>query len=494
MIKARVFCDLAILWCVWFREREILLEEWLMSLTSNLTSILEALPDALRRPLIMFGRSRWRKASLSAEAGCSVAMSKSRRKANFEIHGPGGWTDSAVTVGAGIKGRELLRLANQQSPKVAIVTGECPTVGFAGGYIQGGGHGPLASYYGMAADQALSYEVITASGEYLTANADTNPDLYWGLRGGGPSTFAFLLSVTVKTFPETPSAGLVLSLNTNNNQDLFWRGFAAFPQPLTSLGGERHVRVLRALRRQPQHPPVRRCEHDQVEDYRGRAAAVRPAPDLGHLNESAGVRSLVGGYSRRRISMRTGTPSSTRCGVQALGSWVTSSALAVQHPAWRDAASFSISSVNLAAQAMRAQKQEAQTQLTNSVDAPLRAASPNGAAYVNEGNLEEPDWQKAYWGSNYPRLLELRKKWDPNGVFYARTTPGTEAWEVVDYRRRLCRLASAGGTTTTTTTSTGSTGTTSTVTTPTTTTSTPAGPLQTSVVGRGGQVRLNHQR
>lgn len=40
--------------------------------------------------------------------------------------GPGGYTGSAVTVGAGIQGRELLRLANQQNPKVAVVTGECP--------------------------------------------------------------------------------------------------------------------------------------------------------------------------------------------------------------------------------------------------------------------------------------------------------------------------------------------------------------------------------
>jgi hypothetical protein len=40
--------------------------------------------------------------------------------------GPGGYTGGAVTVGAGIQGRELLRLGNQQSPKVAVVTGECP--------------------------------------------------------------------------------------------------------------------------------------------------------------------------------------------------------------------------------------------------------------------------------------------------------------------------------------------------------------------------------
>lgn len=50
--------------------------------------------------------------------------------------GPGNWTGSAVTVGSGIQGRELYRLANQQSPKVIVVGGECPTVGLAGGYIQ----------------------------------------------------------------------------------------------------------------------------------------------------------------------------------------------------------------------------------------------------------------------------------------------------------------------------------------------------------------------
>ena len=56
------------------------------------------------------------------------------------------------------------------------------------------------------ADQALSFEAITADGDYVTANAQENPDLFWALRGGGPSTFAVLISVTVKTFPEVPSA------------------------------------------------------------------------------------------------------------------------------------------------------------------------------------------------------------------------------------------------------------------------------------------------
>jgi hypothetical protein len=36
-------------------------------------------------------------------------------------------------------------------------------------------------------------------------------------------------------------------------------------------------------------------------------------------------------------------------------------------------------------------------------------------------------------------LKDLRKKWDPQGVFYAVSTPGTEDWEVIEYGTRLCK-------------------------------------------------------
>jgi hypothetical protein len=43
-----------------------------------------------------------------------------------KYNGPGKWTGSAATVGAGVQGRELFRQAFAQSPKVVIVGGECP--------------------------------------------------------------------------------------------------------------------------------------------------------------------------------------------------------------------------------------------------------------------------------------------------------------------------------------------------------------------------------
>ena len=53
----------------------------------------------------------------------------------------------------------------------------------------GGGHSPLSSLYGMAADQVLSMELVTPTGRFVTASRDHNSDLFWGLCGGGGGKF-----------------------------------------------------------------------------------------------------------------------------------------------------------------------------------------------------------------------------------------------------------------------------------------------------------------
>lgn len=103
------------------------------------------------------------------------------------------------------------------------------TVGFAGGYIQGGGHSPLSSLYGMAADHVLSFNIVTSTGHFITANPTTHPDLFWALRGGGGSTFGVVTSVTIKAFPDLPVTTAYFSLqaseesaNINITTDLVW--------------------------------------------------------------------------------------------------------------------------------------------------------------------------------------------------------------------------------------------------------------------------------
>ena len=60
--------------------------------------------------------------------------------------------------------------------------------------------------------------------------------------------------------------------------------------------------------------------------------------------------------------------------------------------------------------------------------AALRAAAPDAGAYVNECDYFQPAWQKAFWGSNYPRLLQIKHRYDPDGLFFVHHGVGSETW------------------------------------------------------------------
>jgi len=58
----------------------------------------------------------------------------------------------------------------------------------------------------------------------------------------------------------------------------------------------------------------------------------------------------------------------------------------------------------------------------------LRAVTGQTGAYVSESNYFEKGWQQAYWGSNYPRLAVIKKKYDPDGLFFVHNGVGSEQW------------------------------------------------------------------
>jgi FAD/FMN-containing dehydrogenase len=67
---------------------------------------------------------------------------------------------------------------------LAIPVGVISRTGI-GGLTLGGGVGWLVRKYGLTCDNVQAFEVVTAEGELLTATAESNPDLFWALRGGG---------------------------------------------------------------------------------------------------------------------------------------------------------------------------------------------------------------------------------------------------------------------------------------------------------------------
>lgn len=115
-------------------------------------------------------------------------------------------------MGAGIQGFEAYEVGNELG--YSVTGGECPTVGLAGGYTQGGGHSALASKYGLAADQTLEWEVVTGDGKLLTASPTQNSDLYWALSGGGGGTYGIVYSMTAKAHIDIPVSGANLTFSS----------------------------------------------------------------------------------------------------------------------------------------------------------------------------------------------------------------------------------------------------------------------------------------
>src|SRR5580658_375131 len=121
---------------------------------------------------------------------------------------------------------------------LATTLGVVPTVGIAG-LTLGGGWGNLHAKYGLAIDNVIGADVVTADGQLLTANAAENPDLYWGVRGGS-GNFGVITSLEYRLHPVGPVFGGAVFHPAAKAKEVlrFWREYAAsIPDELVVQGG-----------------------------------------------------------------------------------------------------------------------------------------------------------------------------------------------------------------------------------------------------------------
>jgi len=126
---------------------------------------------------------------------------------------------------------------------LAVTGGFVSTTGIAG-LTLGGGVGWLMGKHGLAADNLLSAEVVTADGTVLTASADENEDLFWGIRGGG-GNFGVVTSFEYRLHPVGPTVtgGLVVHpFDAAGEMLRFFRDFTAdVPDELILFAGVFHA-------------------------------------------------------------------------------------------------------------------------------------------------------------------------------------------------------------------------------------------------------------
>ncbi len=102
-----------------------------------------------------------------------------------------------VTAGGGVLWGELNDAAAVHG--LAVTGGAVSTTGI-GGYTLGGGLGWLMAKHGLSSDNLAAVELVTAGGEVLQVDAESHPDLFWALRGGG-GNFGVATSFTYRLHP-----------------------------------------------------------------------------------------------------------------------------------------------------------------------------------------------------------------------------------------------------------------------------------------------------
>ena len=377
------------------------------------------------------------------------------------------YTGPAVKVGAGVEGGEALLFADAHG--LAIVTGNCPNVGIAGGWVHGGGHSLLSSKYGLGADQVLEWEVVTGDGRLLTATPSSNADLFWALAGGGGGTYGAVVSMIVKIYPSTIASMAFMTVpKTEENADAVFEMVGTFLQTLPAIvdAGATAFWILvpSAFMLMPvMAPGTTKQDLDQLlkptldkledlsldyqyssDEHGSYFLAYQSVPQMWNVSDFH-----PGGRLIPRTLVEKGTPAVVNAvryigertlvaGVSYnLAKPVPDPARVSANPRLREAL-ISLATGLPVNYTSKSEWQATNAMIVHDLLQPIRRIAPDGGAYLSEASIDEPDFQQQFYGGNYDKLLAVKQKYDPDDIFYARTAVGSDRW-VEQNDGRLCR-------------------------------------------------------
>ena len=408
----------------------------------------------------------------------------------------------AVSVGAGCIWMHVYNAVVTKAGRY-VQGGGCATVGVAG-LIQSGGFGSFSKNYGTAAGSLLEAEIVTADGKVLIANACTNADLFWGLKGGGGGSLGVVTRLTLETheLPDffggcfatekaatdsafrtligrivgffadslfNPHWGEQITIRRNRTVDIamvfqglseararaVWQPFFDWVAATPDIALEAPPQILALPARHFWDPAtLRKIPGLVLADDRPGASPddvfwmgnQREAAQYLHAYQSAWLPARLLDKDQQDRLADTLHAASRQWGVGLhfnkglAGAPVIAMARSrdtATNPAAFDAFALVIVASNGEPVYPGIPGREPDMSLARSrAEAVERAMAElyrlvpkrQAGAYVSESNFFDEAWQESYWGPSYPRLLGVKQKYDPEGLFFVHNGVGTEGW------------------------------------------------------------------
>jgi FAD/FMN-containing dehydrogenase len=320
---------------------------------------------------------------------------------------------------------------------VTIPGGTCPPVGISG-LTLGGGLGMLVRSRGLLIDSLLAVEMVDAKGNILTADSSSNPDLFWASRGGGGGNFGIVTSLT---FQVAPIADVTVFAITWKWSDLAaaldaWQQWA--------LGCDERISVLFVLL--PQAAEV----VTSFGEFVGTSEELRPLlepllsatqptqisiqtmPYIQAVNTIATLEGDASTTTSNRVKGNTGFMSELfdTQAIQTLEEWMAKAPGGAAPVIYALGGAISRVAPDETAFVHRNAMMliTFQSNWTNSADDNVNVewvegihqamqTYTTGGAYVNIPDRALENWPYAYYGDNFPRLMEVKRRYDPDNVF-----------------------------------------------------------------------------
>ena len=310
---------------------------------------------------------------------------------------------------------------------LATTSGGCPTVGVAG-LTLGGGEGRLMEKYGAACDNVLSAQVVTVDGRQVEASQQSNPDLFWAIRGGG-GNFAVMTALEYQLHPVGEVFSGTLTYSAGRIPELlqaFLRFLVGAPDEMDALAqllpsergprlrvdlcycgdprmGRDLLRPLRALK--PQDNSVKVMSYLEAQS----AGGFLLAP-VAHFQTNLILWELNGAAIQAITTAINNAPPTCKMIIVPLRGAVSrvglsDTAYALRHPGYE---------IDMAGVwSAPAKKADVMRWVQETRDSLQPFAH---GVYVNQLGDTSDDLVRVAYGPNYARLVEIKKKYDPNNV------------------------------------------------------------------------------